>query len=714
MADSKSNELRKRPADLRRPSGAPGEWGHSGSSLPPAHPSPKNAKGSPRAGAVEPKVEGSLHVRHGRVHFTNEGFIANEEGDPFLPVFKVIDFIQEAALPLLFGVVLALILENADSSWYTYYFKGTNGCDSGHGSHHDDHYNATDDDHRRALAGGASDDPACQRWLLSDCALFGHSLTLHFVANDILMVFHFGLAMKEVTEALLPGGSLNPPSKAINPIMTTIGGSLGPIGVYFILLRLFIEAGMFDREQEAGLGYDELMKGWGAVTATDVLLAWPTGRMVFGDGHPAIDYLLLMAVASDAIGMMVIAVFYPDPNSHAAVEPVWLLLVIAGMACSFALRKWHYRKPRITHQNWLPYVVLGGTLSWIGFIKAHLHPSLALVPIVPFMPGPNRKVLEDLEEEVEHEFEDEAVDGHADEEIEKARHSLTKMPSFDGSADEDVHVPEIGDILEEHHDHGRGRALTIQAGLYSGLLGHGVDNALKVQEYDDDGRLILHTTTLDEFEQFMKFPVDFGLGFFALANAGVKLDGTLGAMAGLIILSLMIGKTLGVVIMYKLTKRFGYPAPFGVRGRHIRMIGLIASMSLTVSLFVADIAFEDESVKGDCKMGALLSAFVGVLCWILSHFDNFREEDVVEEAHKQVEEELSEAVRRFNQHHDRPCIVGLGTPLSRGRSWSNEQMNPANDTLPSDANGGIELGEVTTSGGSKDIVKGTVTAAVTI
>ena len=33
-------------------------------------------------------------------------------------------------------------------------------------------------------------------------------------------------------------------------------------------------------------------------------------------------------------------------------------------------------------------------------------------------------------------------------------------------------------------------------------------------------------------------------------------------------------------------------------------------------------------------MGALLSAFVGVLCWILSHFDNFREEDVVEEVRR--------------------------------------------------------------------------------
>mmetsp|Transcript_89675 Transcript_89675/g.256210 ORF Transcript_89675/g.256210 Transcript_89675/m.256210 type:complete len:367 (-) Transcript_89675:819-1919(-) len=352
-----TSEIRKRPADLRRPSGAPSDWGQDV----PKPPSPRGGvRTSPKA-ASQPKKEGSLHVQHGRVHFTNEGFIANEEGDPFLPVFKVIDFIQESALPLLLGVVLALILENTDSSWYTYYFKGTKGCGSGHD--YDDHYNATDYDHHRLLAGGGGDDPACARWLLSECSIFGHELNLHFIANDILMVFHFGLAMKEVTEAVLPGGSLNPPSKAINPIMTTIGGSLGPIGVYFILLRLFLNAGMFEREQEAGLGYDELMKGWGAVTATDVLLAWPTGRMVFGDGHPAIDYLLLMAVASDAIGMMVIAVFYPDPNAHASVEPVWLLLVIVGMGCAFALRKWHYRKPRITHQNWLPYVVLGGVLS---------------------------------------------------------------------------------------------------------------------------------------------------------------------------------------------------------------------------------------------------------------------------------------------------------------------------------------------------------------
>ena len=55
-----------------------------------------------------------------------------------------------------------------------------------------------------------------------------------------------------------------------------------------------MEIGWFDDEQAAGLGWDELMKGWGIVTATDIVLAWLVARIVFGDGHPAIDYLLLL------------------------------------------------------------------------------------------------------------------------------------------------------------------------------------------------------------------------------------------------------------------------------------------------------------------------------------------------------------------------------------------------------------------------------------
>ena len=55
--------------------------------------------------------------------------------------------------------------------------------------------------------------------------------------------------------------------------------------------------GLFDSDIAAGIPYSELQKGWGVVVSTDLLLGWVIGRVVFGDGHPAIDYLLLLDVS---------------------------------------------------------------------------------------------------------------------------------------------------------------------------------------------------------------------------------------------------------------------------------------------------------------------------------------------------------------------------------------------------------------------------------
>merc|ERR1719272_876001 len=45
---------------------------------------------------------------------------------------------------------------------------------------------------------------------------------------------------------------------------------------------------------------------------------------------------------------------------------------------------WILRKLKVS--NWPAYVVLAGPLSWLGLIKAHVHPALALAFVVPFMP----------------------------------------------------------------------------------------------------------------------------------------------------------------------------------------------------------------------------------------------------------------------------------------------------------------------------------------
>ena len=47
---------------------------------------------------------------------------------------------------------------------------------------------------------------------------------LHFAINDIGMSFFFGIAAKEVFEAVLPGGPLASRKEAAMPVVATLGG----------------------------------------------------------------------------------------------------------------------------------------------------------------------------------------------------------------------------------------------------------------------------------------------------------------------------------------------------------------------------------------------------------------------------------------------------------------------------------------------------------
>jgi NhaA family Na+:H+ antiporter len=211
-----------------------------------------------------------------------------------------------------------------------------------------------------------------------DLALFGHPLDLHYLVNDLFMVLFFGIAAKEITEACLPGGNLNPPAKAINPLFATIGGVVGPVATFFAGLWLLFSLGVYERGSD---DWAALARGWGVPTATDIALAWLVARTVFGRGHPAIDFLLLLAVVDDGIGLVIIALFYGDA-AHPA-QPAWLALVALGMAAAYALR-------RLGVKSWIPYVAIGGPLTWSGLTLAQLHPALALVFVVPLLPGPER------------------------------------------------------------------------------------------------------------------------------------------------------------------------------------------------------------------------------------------------------------------------------------------------------------------------------------
>lgn len=189
--------------------------------------------------------------------------------------------------------------------------------------------------------------------------------SIHFIVNDIFMVFFFGIAMKEVTEAFLPGGSLSSASKAALPVIGTLGGVVGPAGLFIVLTLMFKEG----NQQTA------MLHGWAIPTATDIAYSWLFARMVFGSFHPAVTFLLVLAVLDDLIGMSIIAIFYSSD-----VNAMWLGLLLAGMLVAIILRKMKVKS------FWF-YVIFGGIPAWFGLLYTGVHSSLALVFIVPFMPA---------------------------------------------------------------------------------------------------------------------------------------------------------------------------------------------------------------------------------------------------------------------------------------------------------------------------------------
>jgi NhaA family Na+:H+ antiporter len=202
---------------------------------------------------------------------------------------------------------------------------------------------------------------------------FAHRL--HFVVNDIGMVFFFALATKEIVEATLPGGALASPKRAAVPVLAAVGGMAGPAITYVALA--------------SWAAMPELYRGWAIPCATDIAFSYLVARWIFRGKHPAIPFLLLLAIADDAMGLVILAVFYPTGT----VRPVeFLMLVTLAVAFAYALQ---LRKV----QSFWPYVLGAGLVSWVALFRGGLHPALALVPIVPFIPREPRDlgILADAE-----------------------------------------------------------------------------------------------------------------------------------------------------------------------------------------------------------------------------------------------------------------------------------------------------------------------------
>jgi NhaA family Na+:H+ antiporter len=314
---------------------------------------------------------------------------------------------------------------------------------------------------------------------------------VRFAVDDVGMVFFFGLAAKEVYEATLPGGPLASPKLAAAPLLAAAGGMIAPAALYLALV--------------ATTGRTGIAHGWAIPTATDIAFAYLIVRVIFPRGHPAIPFLLLLAIADDALGLIVLAIFYPSGPASILELTMWIVPALA--------LAWFLRRQRVT-SFWI-YVLGPGLLVWLGLFRGGVHPALALVPVVPFMP---------------HERSD---------------------------------LAELG------------------ASRASGA-------------------------TLHEFEHWWRVPVQIILLFFGLANAGVPLSRA-GATTWIVVVSLIVGKPLGIVVTTWLGEALGFERAEGLDFASIVAVGIAAGIGFTVALFFATAAFPPGSIQDEAKIGALFS-----------------------------------------------------------------------------------------------------------
>ena len=400
-------------------------------------------------------------------------------------MYRVWNFVAEYSLLLILGAVIALIWANIDA----------------HGYH------------------------AFTEFVIWDHAPIGHlhdghrTLTLHYLVNDVLMALFFAIAAKEVWEAvILKNGSLRG-KKAATPLFATAGGMFGPIGVYLGLAALL-----------GSDTYDAVANGWAIPTATDIAFSYLVGRIVFGAGHPAVRFLLLLAIADDAAGLIILAIFYPSGE----LAPQWLLFSFGAAALVFILFNWAPRRldrhrqdrpnsTRVrTSLGGIPYIV-AGCASWYGFMQSGLHPALGLLPVVPAIP-------------------------HAD------------------------------------------RAF----GIFS-----------EAEKYLHD--------LLNVLEHALKHPVEIVLFLFGLMNAGVEFS-AIGDATWLVLAGLIVGKPVGILLFgWLAAKPMGLGIPQGMRIIDLVVIGFVAAIGFTVSLFVASVAFDPGPVQDAAKMGALFSFAAAIL-----------------------------------------------------------------------------------------------------
>ncbi len=188
--------------------------------------------------------------------------------------------------------------------------------------------------------------------------MFGHSFA-HWINDGLMAIFFFLIGLELKREVFV--GELSDTKKAILPVFAALGGMLIPAFIFFLTNK----------------GTDTI-HGFGIPMATDIAFAVAIITML-GKRVPLSlkVFLTALAVIDDLGAIIVIALFYPNPELP--LDFTQFGIAIAILLGLFALNK-------LKIKSMIPYII-GGIAVWWFMLHSGIHATIAGVLVaftIPF------------------------------------------------------------------------------------------------------------------------------------------------------------------------------------------------------------------------------------------------------------------------------------------------------------------------------------------
>ncbi|MDR0950445.1 MAG: Na+/H+ antiporter NhaA [Candidatus Ancillula sp.] len=204
---------------------------------------------------------------------------------------------------------------------------------------------------------------------------------LDFFAADVLLsIFFFVIGLELVDE--FRNGELRDIKHASLPALAAMGGVLIPALIYFGIIFISDVSPVFEH-------------GWAIPTATDVAFSLAVIDIVatrarkkgcFNVRAGTKLFLMVLAVADDIIGIVIIAVAFSS-----GINAFFLLMLV------FVLGIWVYLVRSLNFHNWWSWalVCIVAVCAWLCVYFAGIHPTIAGVLLGILVPAKRQDIIED-------------------------------------------------------------------------------------------------------------------------------------------------------------------------------------------------------------------------------------------------------------------------------------------------------------------------------